>query len=155
MKAYLNSLNDRERWMLIAALLCLFAYGYFEWLYGPLKNKVTTGETLLLEKNETLLWMKEVKGSALTAQKKQSIENGPLLTLLATQLKKGELVKFPYQLQQTGSGDIQLSFDEVPFKAFMRWLATIDSKYIISIKQFNVNPTETPGLTKLTLILTH
>lgn len=153
MKTYLSNLNEREKWMVIATVICLIAYCYYALLYNPLKNRVTSSSAQLVEKTETLRWMNEVKNIPLNAQKKQSTENGTLLTLLATKLKDNEIQKFPYQLQQTSSGDIQLSFNEIPFKWFIQWLAKIDASYIIHIKQFNADSTETPGVTKLTLIL--
>ncbi|KTD32268.1 putative general secretion pathway protein YghD [Legionella moravica] len=154
MKSYLNSLNEREKWMVLAAVLSLVIYFYYQFLYTPLSNKVTLKSSQLIEKTETLAWMKQVRQKAHSATTKQSVDNSQLLTLLATQLKNNETLKFPYQLQQTGSGDIQLTFDTVPFKLFMQWLAKINDKYTITIKQFDVEHTTTPGVTKLMIIIT-
>ncbi len=76
-----------------------------------------------------------------------------MLTLFATELKENANLKYPYQLQQTSAGEIQLSFEQVPFNAFMTWLADIDSTYRITVKQFEVSATETAGLTKLMIIV--
>lgn len=154
MKAYLNSLNEREKWMVIAAVLTLVIYFYYQFLYTPLSNNVTLQSSQLIEKSETLAWMKTVRQKAHSTKTKQSVDNSQLLTLLATQLKNNDTLKFPYQLQQTGSGDIQLTFETVPFKLFMQWLANINDKYTLAIKQFDVEHTNTPGVTKLMIILT-
>ena len=58
-----------------------------------------------------------------------------------------------YQLQQTNSGEIQLSFEQIPFNLFIEWLNNINSQYLINIKQFDVNKTATPGLTRLMIII--
>ena len=152
MKNYLSNLNERERWMVIITALCVFFYCYYLLLYAPLNNKLTQKSAQLIEKTETLNWMKTVEKGH-TNQSKQAVDNSQLLTILADQLKEYANPKFPYQLQQTGSGDVQLTCDAVPFKLFMSWLAKINSKYTITIKQFEVGKTETAGVTKLMIIM--
>ncbi|BCZ97482.1 TPA: type II secretion system protein M [Legionella pneumophila subsp. pneumophila] len=153
MKTYLNTLNDREKWMVIVAGVSLFIYGYYLLLYAPLSNQVNQKSTQLIEKTETLEWMKQVRMQKRSAKRKESVDNSQLLTILASQLKNNKTLKFPYQLQQTGSGDVQLTFDAVPFQNFIQWLAKINEVYSINIKQFDVEKTSTPGVTRLMIIL--
>lgn len=153
MKTYLNTLNDREKWMVIVAGVSLFIYGYYLLLYAPLSNQVNQKSTQLIEKTETLEWMKQVRMQKRSAKRKESVDNSQLLTILASQLKNNKTLKFPYQLQQTGSGDVQLTFDAVPFQNFIQWLAKISEVYSINIKQFDVEKTSTPGVTRLMIIL--
>ncbi|AAU27948.1 TPA: type II secretion system protein M [Legionella pneumophila] len=153
MKTYLNTLNDREKWMVIVAGVSLFIYGYYLLLYTPLSNQVNQKSTQLIEKTETLEWMKQVRMQKRSAKRKESVDNSQLLTILASQLKNNKTLKFPYQLQQTGSGDVQLTFDAVPFQNFIQWLAKINEVYSINIKQFDVEKTSTPGVTRLMIIL--
>ncbi|CCD05947.1 TPA: GspM family type II secretion system protein LspM [Legionella pneumophila] len=153
MKTYLNTLNDREKWMVIVAGVSLFIYGYYLLLYAPLSNQVNQKSTQLIEKTETLEWMKQVRMQKRSAKRKESVDNSQLLTILASQLKNNKTLKFPYQLQQTGSGDVQLTFDTVPFQNFIQWLAKINEVYSINIKQFDVEKTSTPGVTRLMIIL--
>ncbi|BCA96224.1 general secretion pathway protein GspM [Legionella antarctica] len=153
MKNYLNTLNEREKWMVIIAAIFLFTYGYYLVLYVPLSTMVTQKTTQLNEKIETLAWMQKIKRQGHSSKTKQTLDNSQLLTLLATQLKDNPTLKFPYQLQQTGSGDIQLTFDTVPFKLFMSWLAKINERYTLTIKQFDVQQNKPPGTTKLMIII--
>ncbi|CZP11268.1 putative general secretion pathway protein YghD [Legionella pneumophila] len=153
MKTYLNTLNDREKWMVIVAGGSLFIYGYYLLLYAPLSNQVNQKSTQLIEKTETLEWMKQVRMQKRSAKRKESVDNSQLLTILASQLKNNKTLNFPYQLQQTGSGDVQLTFDAVPFQNFIQWLAKINEVYSISIKQFDVEKTSIPGVTRLMIIL--
>ena len=153
MKNYLQNLNERERWTVIFTFIVVFVYGYYVLLYSPLNNKVSQKSEELQEKNQTLAWMNSVRQEAHHQQKKQSVDNNKLLTLLASQLKESDTLKFPYQLQQTGSGEIQLTFASVPFNLFMKWLEAMDSKYVIHVKQFDVEPTDKPGMAKLMIIL--
>ncbi|CAM2935760.1 general secretion pathway protein [Legionella steigerwaltii] len=154
MKAYLSTLNERERWMLIGTAVCLFLYVYYLFLYNPLSQKVNQKSTQLVEKTATLEWMKKIKQQSHTKQtKKQIVDNSQLLTTLATQLKNDTTLKFPYQLQQTGSGDIQLTFDAVAFNLFITWLEKINQRYAITVKQFEADRSKTPGVTRLMILI--
>lgn len=153
MKQYLSSLNERERWVLILGSLCLFLYLYYLILYAPLSSSVTQKSNQLIEKKETLRWMKQVQGQAHTTQKKQQLDNSQLLSVIAKQLKSNQSLRVPFQLQQMSSGDIQLTFDNVPFNLFVRWLMKLNDKYAIEIKQFEVEHTDRPGVTRLMFIL--
>lgn len=153
MKTYWNAMNERERWMVVIGLFCLLAYGYYLLLYAPLSNQVKSEAKQLIEKNRTLAWMKKLTPPKNGLQNKQKMDNSQLLTLIGTKLKKTTLLKYPYQLQQTGTGDIQLSFDQVPFNAFIHWLIAINQHYALHVKQFDANNTDKSGLVKLMIII--
>lgn len=139
--------------MVISAGLCIFVYIYYLFLYSPLNNQVIQKKTQLIEKAETLAWMQKVKLQGPSSKTKQKVDNSQLLTLFATELKNHPTLKFPYQLQQTGSGDIQLTFDAVPFTSFIEWLAALNERYAINIKQFDAQQSQTAGITKLMIVL--
>lgn len=154
MKAYLSTLNEREKWMLISAVLCLFLYVYYLFLYSPLNQQVSQKSTQLVEKTATLSWMQKIRQQSQRKQtKKQTVDNSQLLTTLATQLKNDPTLKFPYQLQQTGSGDIQLTFDAVAFNLFIVWLEKINQHYAITVKQFEADRSKAPGVTRLMILI--
>ena len=153
MRAYLSSLNERERWMLICAAVCLALYCYYLFLYAPLSRQVNQKSTQLVEKITTLDWMKKVKGQNLRPKNKETVDNSQLLTILATQLKEHTLQKYPYQLQQTGSGDIQLTFETVPFNLFVNCLTKINERYALTIKQFNAEKTPTAGVARVMILM--
>jgi general secretion pathway protein M len=152
-KSYLNSLNEREKWMVIGTAFCVILYVYYLFLYSPLSHQVTQKSTQLVEKKSTLQWMQKIKQQKPANQTKQVVDNSQLLTALATQLKNDATLKFPYQLQQTGSGDIQLTFDMVPFNQFLTWLEKINKRYAITIKQFEADRTKTAGVSRLMIII--
>lgn len=153
MKSYLSNLNERERWTLIGGLICVVLYGYYLFLYEPLSSKVKLKSTQLHEKASTLTWMQQVRLEHRNSPKKQTVSNSQLLTVLANQLKESTLRKFPYQLQQASSGEIQLTFDEVPFNPLIEWLTQINEQYALAIKQFDASKLETPGIIKLAVMI--
>lgn len=153
MKDYLNTLNEREKWMVLLGGACLFIYVYYALLYAPLARHVVQKNALLIEKINTLKWMNDVKKEDGASHTKQTVDNNQLLTALASQLKNNQTLSFPFQLQQTASGDIQLTFESVPFQAFLAWLAQMNAQYTMTIKQLDAEKTKTQGLTRLMIVL--
>lgn len=151
---YWNNLNERERWMAGAGLLILFLYLFYLLAYSPLANMVNTKSNQLAEKQETLIWMEQVRHKPKDRKPIQLITNTKLLALIGNQLSNNSLKPFAYQLQQRGSGDIQLSFERVPYNLFLSWLWTLGNDYSITLKQFTVEHSNTPGVVKLLLIIT-
>ena len=149
MKAYWDNLNDRERWMLGFGGVFLVLFFVYMLLYAPLVNAVHNKTQQLFEKQKTLVWMQQAYQQHKAVKMPKSLSNSKLLSVLAEQLKSTSFHTVPYQLQQTGSGGIQLSFDQVPYNAFVTWLLSVRQNYAFSIKQFNTERTGTPGVVKV------
>lgn len=154
MRNYWNNLNERERWMASIGSLCILFYLFYLLLYSPLTTAVSNKAAQLSEKQQTLAWMQQVRQQPKKQKVQQSINNAKLLTLIGNQLGTGSLRRFPYQLQQTGTGDIQLSYELVPFNQFLSWFWTLNNNYAIVLKQFSAERTSTAGVVKLQLVIT-
>ena len=152
-KTYWSNLNERERWTLGVGVVCSVFYLFYLLIYSPLASAVHTKSQQLLEKQETLVWMQQVRQQSKNTKAPQTLTSSNLLTVLADQLNKSSFKQYPYQLQQTGVSDIQLIFDQVPYNAFIAWVWSVNEKYTISIKQLNVEHTELPGIVKLMMII--
>lgn len=150
---YWNNLNEREKWLLAATSICVIIYLFYLFFYAPLANAVINREKLLQEKNETLHWMKQVRNEAKHSNHAMPITNAKLLALIDNQLSNNKLHQFTYQLQQTGSGEIQLSFERVPFNQFLTWLWSVNNNYAFNIKQFNAERSDVAGMVRLNLII--
>lgn len=154
MKTYWYNLNDRERWMLGVGFFCCFFYLFYALLYSPLSTAVYNQSQQLSEKQLTLAWMEQVRHQHVTTKELNVLTSSKLLAVLATQLKSSSFRHFPYQLEQTGAGDIQLSFEQVPYNAFVSWVWSISGQYAFTIKQLNAERTDTPGVVKALIVLT-
>lgn len=154
MKQYWQSMNDREKTMVLAAGLCIILYLFYLLVFSPLLNAVHNKSAQLIEKRDTLHWLEQVRPLAQKGGKsKQSLSNSQLLTLIGKQLKEDKVLNLPYQLQQASNGDIQLSFESVPLNPLLNWLGQLDGQYHLSVKQFNAEKTEVSGIVKLSLQL--
>ena len=153
MITYWNNLNERERWLLIIASACCLLFLFYLLIYSPLVDGVQNKKQQLIEKQDTLAFLRKAKIEQKIIKKVQVLSKGNLLTVLAEQLTASSFHQSPYQLQQTASGDIQLSFDAVPFNPFMHWLWSVNENYSFLIKQFQAEHTVTPGVVKLVLTI--
>lgn len=70
MKAYISTLNEREKWMLIGTGLCLILYVYYLFLYSPLSQRVDQKSKQLIEKTATLQWMKKFNSKVIQNKRK-------------------------------------------------------------------------------------
>lgn len=149
---YWQQWNDRERIMVVAAVLCALIYAFYLLIYSPLTTAVNNKTKQLAEKTDTLLWMKEAAKQRHPQQAPETTSNSKLLVIITSQL--GEQLKhFPYQLQQTAGGDIQLSFEQIPYAAAMQWLWTLNQHYKISLKQMRMDKTDTAGVIKWSVVI--
>jgi|TARA_R110002126_G_scaffold239409_1_gene382645 general secretion pathway protein M len=157
MKAYVlqlwQSLNHRERSLLLWG--AVFLGLYFAYVaYASLTDAVMASTQRLSEKKETLAWIKQAEAQLSSKHTgSENLDKSKGLTVLSRELKTASLHAFAYQLQQLNQDELQLSFDKVPYKAGLTWLASISKKYNITIKEFYMDRTDTRGLVKWTVIL--
>ena len=154
MKNYWHNLNERERLMLVIGSVCLIAYLFYLLIYAPLHAAVTKKTQEFIEKKETLSWMKHARTQRRLNKAPQRVNNTQLLALLSRQLRGTSFRSFVYQIQQAGNGDIQLFFEQVPFNAFLLWLYNLSEKYTISVKQIQVERTDTLGIARIQVVMT-
>ncbi|WP_043873495.1 type II secretion system protein GspM [Legionella massiliensis] len=150
---YWNNLNERERWTTGLGILFTLLYLFYLLIYSPLSTAVSTQSKQLIEKQETLAWMEQVRQQPKNQKTLLAISNAKLLALIGNQLSDKAFRTFTYQLQQTGPGDIQISFERVPYKMLLDWLWKLNSDYAITLKQFSVEPSNTPGVVKVLVVL--
>ncbi len=153
LERYWNQWNERERRMVVIAGIVLACYLCYAIFYAPLNDAVTKAQAQLTADRDTLLWMQSVRQQSQQTHTPQITSSGQLLSTLGQQLSVSAFHQFVYQLEQTASGDIQLSFDEVPYNVFLVWLKKFHAQYAFTIKQLSAERTQTPGMVKLQLII--
>lgn len=144
-------LNDRERHMLWAGVFCSVLYAGYAGLYAPLRQAVSEQTMRLQEAKQTLQLLQQ--RPSLEQSVRVTLTRPQLLTTLTTQLNTAPFHEFAYQLQQTGSEDVQLTFTAVPYGLFMTWLWSFTEHYKVSLTQLDVAKTKTSGVVSLTLLM--
>jgi general secretion pathway protein M len=153
MNAYWAQLNERERWMVVIGGIVCGVLLFYMLLIAPLKQSVVEKKQQLLEKQDTLAWISQAQSQHQHKQSPKILSSSNLLTVLAQQLNASLFRQWPYQLQQNGVGDIELSFDAVPYNQWLNWLWSVRQTYQFSIQQLNVERTKLPGVVKLSIII--
>lgn len=152
MKAHWQQLNERDQAAVAIAVVCVIAYLLYALVFSPLSNMVSQAKKHWQEKHNTLIWMQRAQRNYSQEKRPQTVEASNLLSLLTQVLKQASFQRFPYQLAQTNSGEIQLNFEEVPYNAFVAWLRAQSSRYTLSIKSMDMNKTKTAGVVKVSVI---
>lgn len=153
MMSYWTNLNERERWLVGTGSICTIIYLFYLLVYSPLVTMTSQKSKLLQEKKETLVWMQQILQKPMNKVQKETINSNRLLGIIATELNERPFSSFPHEIQQTAQGDIQLTFDTVPYTPFLSWLWTLGNKYTVSLKQFSAERTKTSGEVKIMLII--
>lgn len=152
-KAYFEQLNTRERNMLIVAGVLLAFYLFYALIYSPLANAVASKKMTLAENKSTLLWMEDVYGKHHGLKQPEVLTSEKLLTLLSNQLKASKFKNTKYQIEQTNTGDISISFQDVSYNELMKWLWNFCGKHALSIKQFTATSKRSAGVVSATVVL--
>lgn len=152
MNNYFENLNQREQNLVFFGAIFLGLYLIYALIVSPLIDTRKTKENELLDKYNTLVWMREAKKN-FKLDVKKSLSNHELLSSLASELKIGALNKFNYQLKQNANGDIELLFEKVPFNIFINWLFNFNKKFNINVKQLSIQKTDVQGVVKLSLVI--
>jgi len=148
-----NQLNDRERYLLLWGGACLALYVAYA-TYAALAQAVTENTQSVTEKKETLAWIKQAQTHVSSQQTGLALDKAKGLTVFSQQLKATSFHAVSYQLQQLNEDELQLSFEKVPYKAFLTWLSSMSIKYKITIKELQVDRTDTQGMVKIESIIT-
>lgn len=152
-RAYIEQLNTRERYLLLLTGLVLAFYIFYTLLYSPLANSVVRKQLILFENKQTLLWMEGVYAQHHKIQRPEVLSSEKLLYLLSNQLKTSNLKDFAYQIEQTGSGDIHLTFAQVAYNEFLQWLWFFCGKHALIVKQFTATAKNYSGVVKISVTL--
>lgn len=152
MKAYWQQLNEREQSGLMIAGLCSALYLLYALVFAPLMSSVTQAQETWQAKNKTLVWMQQAKKNYAPTQKPQAVTAGNLLSILTERLSETSFRRFPHQLAQTATGDIQLTFDQVPYNAFILWLQRQSTHYTLTVKTMDITKTDVTGVVKASVM---
>ena len=154
MMSFWKKLSERDQWVLGLGLVCITFYLILEIIVFPLSKAVDARVLAVKEKQTLLTWMERVRLTSGEHKAPAHLDASKLLSSLSEGLDKTSFHSFPHQLQQTGDEELQLTFDAVPYNAYVTWLFSMRKQYAFSIKQLNVKETKTPGVVNAILVIT-
>lgn len=147
------ALSEREQYFLLAGGLFLAVALFYFALYAPLSQAVVGKRTEIEDKKNTLALFVQAEPLLKNQSQNKPIQSSDYLTVLSQQLNDKKFQSFVFQLQQTADNHIQLTFDAVPYVLWMDFLWQQMATYHVTIKQWEVTQTKTPGLVQARVIL--
>lgn len=145
------NLKERDRIALVVGIGFLTVYLFYLLVYAPITHNLMVKRSQLIDKRATLAYMKQAKN--IDVKKLNTVSTSQLLTLIANQLHHDSYHSYPYQLQQTNKGEIQLHFDNIPYKKFLLWLWELHEHYLVSINQLTIKRTAAAGINNVTITI--
>lgn len=151
-KNHFEQLNTREQIMVSVTSVIVIFYLVYLFIFEPITVAQSEALKQLQEKRETLAWMQQVKHHAGQSSRQKVQDTSQLLAIITEQLSQSGLKPFPYQLQQSGGGNVQLSYEKVPFNPFIEWMISFQADYSITVQQLTATKQDQEGMVKLTVV---
>lgn len=152
MKAYWQQLNEREQIAVVVMGVFAVLYLFYALIYAPLVSSVAVAQADWHMKKDTLIWMRHAEQNYDGEKKPQTVAAGNLLSILTQVLNQSSFRRFPYQLSQTATGEIQLNFEQVPYNGFILWLQAQSTRYTMTVKHLDITKTDVAGVVKASVM---
>jgi general secretion pathway protein M len=141
--AWFYALNEREQVLVSAAAVVGAVAIFYFGLWSPLNNALAKQEQLLTSQRDFQVW---VEDQAARAAKLRQSSSGPSfngsLTQLVNQTTRSNQIQVA-RMQPVGE-NLQITIDEVPFNALVKWLDTIERRGVV-VLQSDITETDEVG----------
>ena len=157
MKAWLASLDARERGIVVggAIVLTLLLVYFLGWT--PLANKVERLEQSIVEQRADAQWMKSAAAEVArlrTAAAMPGAGRGgqSLLAVVDRTAKQGQLGNAIKRIEPDGQNAVRVWFEDAPFDDVVRWLGGLQQQGV-QVTQLTLDRPGTPGRINARLVL--
>ena len=158
MKAWLYSLEPRERMMVAAgaALLVLFLLYILVW--SPLHSGYDALRSTVEEQRATALWMQE-SAQTLTQLKRssdnaaQGLGGKSLLSVADSTARAGGLGPALKRVEPEGSDSVRVWLDGAPFDVLVKWLGTLSTIHGVNAETVTMERSDATGRVSARLTL--
>jgi general secretion pathway protein M len=148
MKAWFDSLSDRERWMVIAAVAATVIFLLYFILVRPLLNTNAELRDAVATKQGDYAWMKEkaadAKSKLLAGPAKQTKDNRTLIARVTAELRTKKIS--PAQVKPEGERRLSLSLKDTVFIDLMERLEYLHTGFNIRVAKASIEPGSETGL---------
>lgn len=157
MKAWLNSLEQGERRMVIAGAALLLVMLIYVMAWEPLVNKVDALRTSTAEQQSLLNWMKQaaqevkqLRGSS--SQPSKPVSGQSLLSVVDSTAKAARLGKSLKRVQPDGEQKVRVWLEEANFDDVVRWLTTLETRQGVRVVSSVFQAKEVAGRVDVRLV---
>lgn len=149
--AWYDSLQARERQMVIATSIAIVVTLFYIMLWEPLHKGLQEEQRLHENNTNILAWMKQaavevrsLRASGIRATRKNS--SSPVSLVLEQTVNTAGLKKNLSKLESSGKNSARVVLDGVAFNQLMLWLNTVEQNFGIKASSVNIEKTDKPGL---------
>lgn len=158
MKAWLMTLSQRERYMVISAAVVVFTFVLYLVVIQPINEKYTSLEKNIRTSENTLQWMKQAAQEIKTLGGLNSIpvhQNGKQFILGAIEraAKNSSLSGVMKRVQPEGKNGARVWFENAPFDQLLVWLNDMESEHGLTVTDINIEKQTGPGLVNARVLL--
>lgn len=147
----------RERVLLAAGGVALLATLYFLLIVEPLTAREARLNKAIAGEIETQAWLEAQRPRLTTADTSTPRERLPdgasLLAAINESAAASEVSAQLTRVTPAGARGASLSFSEVPYATFMRWLLDLDARYGARVERIRLERAEAPGIVNVDLSL--
>ena len=157
-KAWFNSLQSRERNLIISAGVILGIIMLYSLMWSPFVQSLQQLRMGVETAEDNLVWMKqaeqEVRQSKIGrgTRKPQSLQGRSLLGVVDQTRAKSQIPDAK-RIEEEGKNGVRVTIENVPFDKLILWFGILQRQYGIEVADLIVDKQENEGLVNVRLIL--
>ena len=158
MKAWLDSLDARERMMLAAGVGLLVLFLFYILVWSPFHSGYDSLRNTVDEQRTTALWMQE-SAQTLTRLKRgsgrasQGLGGRSLLSVADSTARAGGLGPALKRVEPEGRDSVRVWLDGASFDVLVKWLGTLSTNFGINAETVTLERSGTAGRVNARLTL--
>jgi general secretion pathway protein M len=158
LKDKFNSLQPRERWVVIGGAILVLVVAVYVFALAPLYSAVDAQAKRVAQKEGDLAWMRSVSGEVSVLSAAQPSRPGPsnesLVVLIDRAARECGLSNSLTGQTPNGERGIRVRLESAEFDKLMVCLGTLQQVHAIDVESATIDRTAKPGLVNANLVLT-
>jgi general secretion pathway protein M len=153
LKAYLDSLNERERSLVYAGVAVVVLLLLYQLLWSPFVGGVAKLDKKVEQQRQDLAWMRDNMPELRELNRSAARATTPGRSIYSV-IEVSARTKFgdSIQVQQEGQ-KVRVIISSASFDDVMTWLDGLQTQQQVAIKEFNAENTAAAGYVKSTILL--
>ena len=158
MKAWLDSLDARERMMLAAGTALLAVFLIYILVWSPVHSGYNALKNTVEEQRSTAVWMRE-SAQTLASLKRSSgnrargLGGRSLLSVADSTARAGGLGEALKRVEPEGSDSVRVWLDGASFDVLVKWLGTLSTLHGVNAQTVTMERSESKGRVNARLTL--
>jgi general secretion pathway protein M len=157
MKAWWESLNTRERALLVSGLAVTVALLFYMLVWEPVRASRHQLQQTVATQLADLAWMRQaaqdIKRLGNSAPGQAVSDERSLLTLVDQTAKAADLGAAMKRVAPQGDDKLSAQLDGAEFEKLIPWLIGLEQQHHLVIVSLSVDRTDTPGLVNARVVL--